>query len=214
MNTLHLKVSYNSRIATLGDENNTILKVWIVLHGYGQLATYFVRKFEAINDGNTLIVAPEGMNRFYLNGFSGRVGATWMTKEDRLTDIENNRHYLSEVFSHYKNKYPNAVFGVLAFSQGAATAVRWFCHQQPKIKQLIIWSGSFPEDLNWFEDVEKLNRVPLTFVLGDNDEFINETQLQQQSNNLKDKGLRFNIVRFKGAHDLDADTLKEMHRSL
>jgi predicted esterase len=214
MNTLHLPVNYKSRIVTLGNESNPIKKVWMVLHGYGQLATYFARKFEAINDGNTLIVAPEGMNRFYLNGFSGRVGATWMTKEDRLTDIENNHHYLSEVFSHFKNKYPDAEFGVLAFSQGAATAVRWFCHSQPPIKQLIVWSGSFPEDLNWFEDVEKLNRVPLTFVLGNNDEFISESQLQHQSQQLKDKGLHFNIIRFEGAHDLQEKTLVALHRSL
>ena len=34
-------------------------------------------------------MAPEGLSRFYLEGFSGKVGATWMTREDRLNDIDN-----------------------------------------------------------------------------------------------------------------------------
>jgi predicted esterase len=214
MNSQHIVISQKARVVSVGEETNNIEKIWLVLHGYGQLARYFALKFEAIAVDNTLVVAPEGLNRFYLNGFSGRVGATWMTKEDRLTDIENNHHYLSTVFKQYKSAFPNARFGIIAFSQGAATAVRWFCQAQPKIQQLIVWSGSFPEDLNWFEDIPKLNNVSLTFVLGDNDEFINETKLSEQSQFLKDKGLNFNVIRFEGGHDIELNTLKKVNQLL
>jgi predicted esterase len=214
MNTQHIVISQKARVVSLGEESNNIEKIWLVLHGYGQLARYFVLKFEAIAINNTLVMAPEGLNRFYLNGFSGRVGATWMTKEDRLTDIENNHHYLSAVFEHYKSKFPTAQFGVIAFSQGAATAVRWYCHAQPQIRQLVVWSGSFPEDLNWFEDIPKLNNVPLTFILGDNDEFIDEIKLSEQSRFLKDKGLNFNLTRFKGGHDIETNTLEKVNQLL
>jgi predicted esterase len=214
MITQHIVISQKARVVSVGEETSNIEKIWLVLHGYGQLARYFALKFEAIAVDNTLVVAPEGLNRFYLNGFSGRVGATWMTKEDRLTDIENNHHYLSVVFEQYKTKFPNAKFGIIAFSQGAATAVRWYCHAQPQIQQLIVWSGSFPEDLNWFEDVQKLNKVPLTFVLGNRDEFIDETKLAQQSQFLRYKGLNFNLLRFDGGHDIDLKTLFEVNHLL
>lgn len=214
MKTQHIIISQKARIVTLGEQSSQVERIWLVLHGYGQLSKYFILKFESIAIGNTLVVAPEGLNRFYLNGFSGRVGATWMTKEDRLTDIENNHNYLSAVFEEYKSKFPKAKFGVIAFSQGAATAVRWYCHAQPQIQQLIVWSGSFPEDLNWFEDVKKLNKVPLTFILGNRDEFIDETKLAEQSQFLRDKGLNFNLIRFDGGHDIDLKTLLEVNHLL
>jgi hypothetical protein len=64
--------------------NPTAKNLLYVLHGYGHLAPYFIRKFNSLED--SFIVAPEGMYRFYLYGSSGRVGACWMTKEERLDD--------------------------------------------------------------------------------------------------------------------------------
>ena len=61
----HLKVSRTARYFTLGELNEQTKNVWFVCHGYGQLAEYFIRNFEAINDGENLIVAPEALSRFY-----------------------------------------------------------------------------------------------------------------------------------------------------
>lgn len=202
----HIEIIRQARIATLGVTQN-VRQIWIVLHGYGYLATYFIRKFEPINNGETLIVAPEGLHRFYRDGLSGRVGASWMTKEDRLTDIADNNRYLNSVWNNYREQFPEAEIGVIGFSQGAATAVRWFCQAQELPTQLIVWAGSFPEDLNWFEDVPKLNQRPLLFVLGTNDPFFDEEKIEQQTSSLRAKGLQFDIVRFDGGHDIDPQTL-------
>jgi hypothetical protein len=59
----------------------------LVTHGYGQLAKTFIRRFEPIMDAQTLVVAPEGLSRFYWGGFDGPVVASWMTREDRLDEI-------------------------------------------------------------------------------------------------------------------------------
>ena len=40
------------------------------------------------------IIAPQGLHKFYLEGTSGRVGASWMTKENREDDIKNYLVYL------------------------------------------------------------------------------------------------------------------------
>jgi hypothetical protein len=57
----------------------------------------FIQKFKELASENTLIVAPEALSRFYLNGFSGRVGATWMTKEARDTEILDYLNYLNKL---------------------------------------------------------------------------------------------------------------------
>lgn len=214
MKITHHNIQKQARVALIGSETKTVERLWMVLHGYGQLATYFARKFEPIDDGNTLVVVPEGLHRFYLNGFSGRVGASWMTKEDRLTDIADNHHYLNELFEHCRSTHPEARIGIIGFSQGAATAVRWFCQAAHLPDRLVIWSGAFPDDLNWFDDIPVLNQRPPTFVLGDNDEFYDEDRIEQQSTWLKSKNLQFNTIRFKGGHDIDAETLVSIHHSL
>ena len=47
-----------------------------VLHGYGQLPEYFIRKFRPLSQAGWHVVAPEGAHRFYLQGTEGRVGAS------------------------------------------------------------------------------------------------------------------------------------------
>ena len=69
-------------------------KLLIVMHGYGQLAKYFSRKFHSC-PSSYYIVAPEGPHRFYKQGYSGRVGASWMTKEAREVDIKDNLNWLN-----------------------------------------------------------------------------------------------------------------------
>uniref|UniRef100_UPI0040490757 hypothetical protein n=1 Tax=Fluviicola sp. TaxID=1917219 RepID=UPI0040490757 len=48
--------------------NEPIKQVIYVLHGYGQLVSFFKRKFNSFQLSNTLFVFPEGMHRFYLQG--------------------------------------------------------------------------------------------------------------------------------------------------
>ena len=40
--------------------------VWVALHGYGQLAEYFVRHFVPFAGDERLVVAPEALSRFYV----------------------------------------------------------------------------------------------------------------------------------------------------
>ncbi|NIP78275.1 MAG: phospholipase, partial [Gemmatimonadetes bacterium] len=82
-------------------------EVWFVLHGYGQLAERFVRRFDAlpgVRDGMRAVVAPEALSRFYVeeevtgpHGPESRVGATWMTRADREHEIRDYVEYLDRV---------------------------------------------------------------------------------------------------------------------
>ena len=90
-----LTVPRTARYYTLGTPSEAIRISGSFAMATGSWARYFLRHFSGLDDGKTVVVAPEALSRFYLNGFSGRVGATWMTKEDRLSEIEDQAYYLN-----------------------------------------------------------------------------------------------------------------------
>ena len=77
----NIKIEKTARYYSLGDFNEKTEAVWIVCHGYAQLASDFIKDFEPLANETTVIIAPEALSRFYTKGFFGKVGATWMTKE-------------------------------------------------------------------------------------------------------------------------------------
>lgn len=186
----------------------TAPKLLIALHGYGQLAQYFIHKFYDLSE-NWYIVAPEGTHRFYLNGHSGRVGASWMTKEIREKDIEDNNNWLNELIHHLtaNNQYREIV--LLGFSQGAATAARYFYSNQQKIDKLIVWAAVFPPDIDkslLFSDPIQSSKN--TFVLGNNDEFFNNEQRKETIDFFQNLG--YGIKEFDGSHDIDVKILQDI----
>jgi predicted esterase len=184
--------------------NVTAQKMIIALHGYGQLAKYFIRKIEALSS-EYLIVCPEGPHRFYLKGSSGRVGASWMTKEAREMDMEDNLHWLNALIDEMKQQHKPASITLLGFSQGAATAARWY-QQNPKLfDQLILWAAVFPPDL----DTGTFPREnPMHFVLGSEDEYYQGADAEVLKNSYLDLG--FKVHAYKGTHDIDSKVVAEI----
>ena len=120
MDQKNISINKTARYFTLGNPNEKIETIWFLCHGYGQLANYFLKNFEILNNGKNLLVAPEGLHRFYLNGFGGRVGASWMTREDRLNDIKDYIGFLDQLYLEIVNPFKsrNIKINVLGFSQG------------------------------------------------------------------------------------------------
>ena len=77
----------------LSDAENIIF----ALHGYAYLAQKFLKKLQFLFSKNNLIVCPEGLSKFYIKGFDGQVGASWMTKENREEEINDYCIYLDKV---------------------------------------------------------------------------------------------------------------------
>ena len=91
MNIKTITVEKTARYITLGNKEKADVLI-VALHGYGQLSAYFSKNFSKL-DQRYFIVIPEGLSRFYLSGTCGRVGASWMSKEERLWDIRDNLNY-------------------------------------------------------------------------------------------------------------------------
>jgi predicted esterase len=185
---------------------------WIILHGYGHLPEFFMRKFKCLENNFRLLVFPEGLHRFYLNGASGKVGASWMTKEARESDISDNIIFLSQLQQQLVETYPllNKII-VFGFSQGASTAARWVANSSHgAVKALVVWSSLLPEDVL---TKESLKDLPLFMVYGNEDEYVNETSFKEHAEQIKKD---FNLITstFHGKHEIPSEALKTLENSL
>jgi predicted esterase len=176
----------------------------IVLHGYGQLAEYFIKKFEDISE-DYFIVAPEGMHRFYLKGSSGRVGASWMTKEAREIDIKDNLNWLNELYFQINSEKKFDKKIVLGFSQGGATAARWI-NERKDITSFILWASVFPPDLLIGNEIINFEERSNHFVLGNEDEYFTPDQQTECLSFFKENNYKTHV--FNGKHTIDNQILQ------
>ena len=182
-------------------------EVWVVIHGYGQLARYFIKKFSGLAGNDVMVIAPEALNYFYVSGFSGRIGASWMTGEKREDEINDYLNYL-EKLAH--EEIPAGIpVSCLGFSQGAETASRWVAKTKINIERLLLWGGIAAPDLS-DEDISKLNRIKIETVIGDKDEFISPDMAEKLIKKMRDKFAALKVHRYNGGHDIDPATLNEI----
>jgi predicted esterase len=189
-------------------------EVWFALHGYAQLARYFVRPFEAIADASRLIVAPEALNRFYFErtpsepAHRARVAATWMTREDRDHEIDDYISYLDRLAEHVLSDVGSPAITVLGFSQGAATASRWAARGQTRIRRLILWGSSLAHELVPAADL--FRGADLTIALGTADPYLSKSRIAAELERLSAAGLQHTLLCYEGGHGIDADGLRQL----
>lgn len=206
-----ISFEFNGRYEVLGTPGHEIEQLWIVCHGHGQLAKYFIKKFSCLNDGKHLIVAPEGLFRYYLEGFTGRVGATWMTKEDRVSDIQNYLNFLSTVFNEIRPRLKKEVhITLLGFSQGAATISRFATQTDVDFDRLILWAGIFPPDLPPLESHRKLSDKECILVYGLQDQYLTEARIKEQEAIAETIKVTPEVLTFEGAHELYENLIQQI----
>ena len=201
----HLQVQRTARYHVLGDIRSA-KALWIVVHGYGQLARFFLNNFEGLED-DLCIVAPEGLSRFYLGPEHSRVGATWMTREDRLHEIEDHVAYLDQLVAALMKEAPAGVpINALGFSQGVATVARWAIKGNTKLDRLVLWAGSIPPELDQ-EVLRSWRSMKVDLVMGEKDEIIRLADQTAMLQRLISAGVNARTHTFKGAHTLDRTLL-------
>ncbi|MBL4593205.1 MAG: dienelactone hydrolase family protein [Flavobacteriales bacterium] len=204
----NISITKTATYHTLGDVSSA-KTIWFVLHGYGYSAAHFITKFEPILNEDIAIIAPEGLSKFYLNGvgFDGKVGASWMTKDDRENEIKDYVNYLNQLYKVIisKNSCADLKINILGFSQGGATASRWIANGQLKCNNFILWCSVFPDDMN-FETISNINTY---FLYGDNDKYVTEDRVAKQRELINNSGIGIKTTVFKGKHDVPEAVLVE-----
>ena len=186
--------------------------MWIVLHGQGQRASVFLKYFESIAAPNRLIVAPEALNRHYIaprasgKAADAEVGTTWMTRMDRENEIADYVDFLDAVWRETASHAPHVT--ALGFSQGVATACRWFAGGRSRIDRLIAWAGQLPPDV----DPSVYAKLPggVTLVTGTEDEYASWIAEGNNDGRLVAAGINPNVVTFEGGHRMDRLTLEQV----
>lgn len=211
----HLPITYKARYYTHGELSSKTRQIWFALHGYGQLAKYFIRKFDQLNPESHYVIAPEGTNRFYLKGFDGRVGATWMTREDREADIENYINYLNQLYDTCLSgiNKKDVKVNILGFSQGVATISRWVANGHIDADRIICWAGILPPDLRIEEASKVLETKKLLVVLGKDDPYINEKRVAEMHRISKQLKLNPEELWYEGDHSIDKNILSKIATS-
>ncbi|TVT42992.1 phospholipase [Hymenobacter setariae] len=213
----HFSVTRTARYEQLGKFSAATRQLWLVAHGYGQLVEYFSRHFKSVqvlDPTGTVIVAPEALSRFYLNGTNGRVGASWMTTADRLTEIADQTAYFDALLDHLLRACPPDVrVTVLGFSQGTATVSRWLAAKagQWRPHQLVLWAGDFPADIEASAAQQLLQALPVVLVSGEQDGYVGPDKLRAQAQVLGAYGAQVTVRSFEGNHTLYPPLLRQLH---
>ncbi len=200
-------INRTARFYTTGEFNSETKNIWFVLHGYGQLAGLFINAFEELADNQTVIIAPEALSRFYLEGGYGKIGANWMTKEDRENEIKDYVNYLDELYAHIisSNEPGTYKINALGFSQGAATLSRWTVLGKSRIDKIIFWAGEIAGDL----DYSKFKEKEIHLVFGNNDSYFPGEFYKSQEKLLDKSGVKYKTQIFDGGHEVSVKIMNE-----
>ena len=238
MKERHIRVARTARYYTLGSAGPDLREVWLVCHGIRQLARRFLPRFAGLDDGKRLIVAPEGLSRFYLRGPESRhdkkipIGATWMTREDRENEITDYVEFLDAVLDEVtggsagepgeelgeepneerrgESREEDAPLTVLGFSQGAHTVCRWLAAGDMSVARIILWGAYLPEDFDVERGPERLASAELILVRGLLDHFISEEIHVAQEARFQELGIPFKTITHAGGHEIDPALLGEI----
>ena len=202
----------------MGGGGEAVEEAWFALHGYRQAARRFARRFEVLAAPERIVVVPEALSRFYVDPSPGRhgpehrVGASWMTREDRDNEIADYVAYLDALADEVAATAVSAARRrvVLGFSQGAHTASRWVALGRVKAHELVLWGAGLATDLSRDALAAGLEGVRVTFVRGARDKFRHHREEEAQDALLDELGVPFQVLTFPGGHEIAPEPLLDI----
>jgi predicted esterase len=202
----------------VGTPSPALAELWIACHGYGQLAPSFAEALEPLRAESRMVAVPEALSRFYLDdpakrhGPDSPIGASWMTREERESEIADYVAYLDQVAGTLATEIGNPELRVMAlgFSQGAATVCRWAAMGTTRITRLVVWGGTLPKDLPSGRREALFRGASVTLVGGRKDKLATPDALERDQRTLAEQGIAATLVWHEGGHTLSSTTLREI----
>lgn len=215
-NKHNISFEFSSSYITYNKLTDKTENIWIVFHGYGQLSKYFIRRFDVLEGDKNYIIAPQGLSKFYVDEDYKNVGASWLTKEDKESDLLNQQKYLIKLMDELKSKidFSKIKINLFGFSQGVSAFTRLLINYNMKIDNIIIWAGWVPDE---FFNINKnvLKDTNLFFVVGNKDKYYNNPIIKGYIEKFKktlNKEIDYFV--FDGGHIVDRKVLKKINEKL
>ena len=211
--THHIATPKTARYTVYGELSSKTKYFWFVLHGSNMLSEQMLYKFKDFAPETHFVIAPEGLSRFYVNGFGGEVVASWMTKRDRLEEIHDFSVYCSTLYDTYVQKLPDSCKTIImGFSQGGVTAMRWLHHLDVTVDFLIPYACWIPEDIDYSTAKTDWNKICKILTYGSEDQFLNEKKIIEIQEICKAGNLDFHNEIYTGNHRVDKKQLKKIFK--
>lgn len=210
MNSSEKEISYsiNNSYSTLNERTHLTKNVWFVCHGMGYLSRYFIKYFSQLDPTENYIVAVQAPSKYYLAPKFKHVGASWLTKENTLTETENIMNYFDAVFDkEHIMDAKNLI--VLGYSQGVSVAMRYVAKRQIHCTQLVLHSGGIPNELE--PEHFKFFRGKAKLIYGTQDEYLDENRIRLELSKVN-KLFRNNveIISFEGTHQVNTELITKL----
>ena len=213
MSVQEKKVSYQTTntYETLNDFSDKTKNIWIVLHGIGYLSKYFIRYFDELNADENYIIAPQAPAKYYLKNEYKYVGASWLTKVNRVLETKNVLAYLDAVFAN--EEFPSQCnLNIFGFSQGVSIATRWIASRKINCANIILYAGGIPKELNP-EDFEHLNfkETQIKVFVGDKDQYLTGDILKYETGRIEElfQGKAKHQI-FEGGHEVKKEIINTL----
>lgn len=188
-------------------DNQNPIAVLYVIHGYAQLASEFIADFKPLKESNILVVAPEGLSKFYNK--ERKPVASWMTSHERLNEIDDYISYLNQLHEIITNQFNPARIMILGFSQGVSTAFRWFSSLKEKELTLYACSGTIPPELDKKDFLDKKD-AKVNYYYGSIDKLLSLDKAKEQLKKIEDLNLRCEAFPFDGRHEISKTCISHL----
>lgn len=224
--THKITVARTARYATTGATPANAARLWVVFHGYGTRAADFIAPFADATPADTLVIAPEGLSRFYAEmprpdgGHLARVGASWLTRDDRDDELRDAMAMLHSVVAREHAGIIAArgappQLGVLGFSQGVAMSMRFAADiasnpslgSATRLHTHVLWAGGLAHDVSDAAIGSAWSGTTVRVVVGERDQFATDTFRDTVRARLQSIGVSATEHAFAGGHRLDTPLL-------
>ena len=206
------QVTYQSinTYETLNEVTSKTKNIWIVLHGIGYLSRYFINFFEGLPKDENYVIAPQAPSKYYLKNEYRYVGASWLTKENTVVETKNVIAYLDAIYqTEGVSKGHNLI--VFGFSQGVSIATRWVARRKIPCKNLILYAGGLPDELQP-DDFSFLveNETEVNVLVGNRDEYLDDKRMTKETEKIESlfHG-RARLIVFEGGHEIKKELINQ-----
>ncbi|MEZ4776367.1 MAG: esterase [Bacteroidia bacterium] len=192
----------------MGELTENTRHIWVACHGHGQLARYFMKRFDFLDLQEHYLIAPQGPDRFYMDNYT-RIGASWTTRENREMHIENQLNYLDSVFDTETADvdWSQVKLHLLGFSQGVSAITRWAASRKILFDSLSLWAGGFPPELTKDQWSFVKSSARTFAIIGRQDEYLTEERLEEQKKLISGVFENCEFILFEGKHEMNREVL-------